>query len=183
MSLSRVAGLLMIAALAACSSNPHKAENVKTEMDKTQEVSGGYQIGLKDDQMVVQRKALVAEELRNLQIEVHTLEDRTYGGDRYYGNPGLWGVLNDCRIRLASATNGGTGKLNYIEPREYVIDDKEYSAIGIDEKGNLVTVSEEYLKDRLSRYRQYRKVLMERNRQLQDKSDMCKLELEAQRSK
>lgn len=175
-----LAGALTGGALLAGCSSPHKAENIDTEMQKSQPVMAGQEVGIKDDKMMVQRKSLVAEELRKLQIEVHTLEDRTYGGPRYYGNPGLWGALNECRIKLANVSTGGNGKLSYIEPREYVVDEKEFTKIGLDEKGNLVTLEEEYLKDRVSRYQQYRKILMGRNQGLQDKFDMCTVDLKTQ---
>jgi hypothetical protein len=165
--------------ITSCSSK-HKAEKLDTELDKANPVMAGQEVGIKDDKMVVQRKALIAEELRKLQIDVHTLEDRTYGGPRYYGNPGLWGALNECRIRLANVATGGTGKLSYIEPREYVVEDKEFNKIGIDEKGQLVSLEEEFLKDRIERYQKYKKILMERNMSLQDKVDMCQVEFKAQ---
>lgn len=169
--------------LAACASNPNKAQKLSTNLEKAQALTGDSRIGEKDDLLVVQRKELVAEDLRRLQYDVHGLEDRTYGGDRYYGNPGVWGALNQCRMELASIENGGSGKLTYIEPLEYVVPEDEMGQIGYDEAGNLVSVSEEFLKDRIKRYQGYRKVLAERNRVLSDKFDMCRLELQVQKKR
>lgn len=169
--------------LGACASNPNRAEKLETRLEKSQVLSEDSSIGEKDDSLIFQKKALVAEDLRRLQYDVHGLEDRTYGGTRYYGNPGIWGALNECRLKLASIDNGGSGKLTYIEPLEYVVPDDEAGKIGYDETGQLVSVTEEFLKDRIKRYLGYKKILTERNRQIADKFEMCRLELQVQKKR
>ena len=175
--------LFPLALLAGCASNPNKVQNLSTEIEQIQPLSRGEDIGVKKNELIIQKKTLVAEELRALQYSVHGLEDQTYGGLRYYGNPGIWGALNDCRIKMASAENGGSGKLTYIEPQEYVVPEEEMKQIGFDEKGHLISLNEEYLKERIERYQGYKKVLQERNRALSDKFEMCKLDLQAQKIK
>ncbi|MCB0367903.1 MAG: hypothetical protein KDD45_00325, partial [Bdellovibrionales bacterium] len=76
----------------SCSSNPNKAKKVDTQMTHSGNVSGDTQVGVKDGNMVVQKKVLMNEELRRLQNEVYELEDRVYG-NRKYGSLGLYGVL------------------------------------------------------------------------------------------
>ncbi len=49
--------------------------------------------------------------------------------------------------------------------------------IGLDEKNKVVGVSDEYLKDRLSRFQEYKRVLQKREEEYQDKVDVCKAEL------
>ena len=55
--------VLMLFALSSCRSNPHKAEDIKTNMDQAQKVSGSQQVGVKDGEMVVQNKTEMSERL------------------------------------------------------------------------------------------------------------------------
>lgn len=165
----------------ACSSNPHKAERIKTEVDKGAVVSGDERVGVKDGNLVVQRKVLMNEELRKLQHEVYELEDRVYG-NRKYGSKGIWGVLRDCRAQLSDKKNGGDGKLMWTEPADRVTEREEEYKIGIDEKEKIVAVSEEFLKDRITRFRGYKSVLQKREDDLDDKLKICQAELRSRQS-
>ncbi len=167
-------------ALLACSSNPHKAEKIETNMEKRQEISGDTALGVKDGNMVVQRKVEMAEELRKLQIEVYSLEDRVYG-NRNYGSLGLYGVLRQCRADLADKKNGGDGKLVWTEPIDRVTSKEEDFTIGVDEKDNIVGVKEEFLKDRIQRFRTYRNTLEKRQDEYEDKVAICKAELKSRK--
>ncbi len=62
-----------------CAHNPNKAEKIDTSLDKSEKVTGNEAVGVKDGNMVVQNKVNMAEQLRDLQIEVYTLEDKVYG--------------------------------------------------------------------------------------------------------
>src|SRR5688572_20882831 len=76
--------LLLIAGLtSACSHNPHKAKKIDTEIEKSTPISGDTSLGIKDGNMVVQRKVQMSEELRALQNEVYELEDRVFGNRKY----------------------------------------------------------------------------------------------------
>lgn len=177
--LNKVA-LLGLLLLTACSSNPHKAEKIETKMDKSEVVSGDDSVGIKDGNMVVQRKVNMAEELRRIQIEVYSLEDRVYG-NRKYGSLGLYGVLRDCRLSLSDKGNGGDGKLKWTEPIDRVTDKEDEFKIGIDEKEKLVGVSEEFLKDRLVRFRGYRNTLEKRQDEYDEKLAICQTDLKAKK--
>lgn len=166
--------ILGLLALSACASNPHKAEKLDTKVEYQKEVSGNTVIGVKDGDMVVQRKVVMSEELRSLQLEVYSLEASVYGGHRYLDNRGLYGVLQDCYLKKAQVT----GELiPMAEKREYVIPDDGYSGIGLDEKNMLIGVEEEYLKDRIARFRTYRKVLTDRETEYETKIKQCELQL------
>ena len=167
-------------ALAACSSNPHKAEKVDTSIDKGQKVSGDTTVGVKEGNMVVQRKVEMAEELRTLQNDVYELEDRVYGS-RKFGSLGLYGVLRDCRAQLSDKANGGTGKLQFTEPIDRVTDKEDEMKVGLDEKDKLVGVSEEMLKDRIDRFRNYKKTLQKREDEYEEKVAICKTELKSRK--
>lgn len=162
--------------LGGCSSNPHKAEKIETKIENNDQVTGDTSVGVKDGNMIVQKKVMMNEELRRLQNEVYELEDHVYG-NRKFGSQGLYGNLKACRTQLAAKENGGTGKLAWTEPMDRVSDKEDEFKVGLDEKSKLVGVSEEFLKDRIERFRNYKVVLQKREDEYQDKVDICKNEL------
>lgn len=165
----------------ACASNPNKAKDIDTKMDNSQQISGDTALGVKDGNMVVQKKVMMNEELRKLQYEVYEIEDRVYG-NRKYGSLGLYGVLRDCRLQLSDTKNGGDGKLKWTEPIDRVTDKEEEFKIGIDEEKKLVGISEEYLADRIKRFKGYKTVLNSREDEYEEKVAICKAELKAKQS-
>ena len=168
-----LAGALTAAfALSACSSNPHKAEEIETKMEKDSKVSGDTKMGIKDGNLVVQKKVQMNEELRRLQNDVYGLEDRVYG-NRKYGSKGLYGTLKACRLKLVSREMGGDGKLMWTEPIDRVTDKEEDFEIGIDEKEKIVGVSEEFLKDRIKRFKKYKRTLQKRQDEYEEKVEVC----------
>jgi len=118
--------------LISCASNPHKAKEVDTKMDNSQKVSGSHSLGVKDGNMVVQKKVMMNEELRSLQNTVYETEDKVYG-NRKYGSRGLYGALKSCKVKLASKEYGGDGKLMWTEPIDRVTDKEDKFNVGLDE--------------------------------------------------
>ncbi len=173
-------GLVSIA-LVNCKSNPHKAEKIDTEIKNNGQVSGDTSVGVKDGNMVVQKKVQMNEELRRIQNEVYELEDRVYG-NRKYGSLGLYGVLRQCRLEVSDQKNGGDGKLKWTEPMDRITDKEDEYKVGLDEKEKLVGVSEEFLKDRINRFRGYKQVLMKRQDEYEEKVQICKAELKTQQN-
>lgn len=167
--------------LTACASNPHKAKEIETKMESSAQISGDTALGIKDGNMVVQKKVLMNEELRKIQYEVYELEDRVYG-NRKYGSLGLYGVLRDCRSQLSDPKNGGDGKLKWTEPIDRVTDKEDEFKIGIDEEKKLVGITEEYLADRINRFKGYKSVLNKREDEYEEKVAICKAELKAKSS-
>lgn len=160
----------------ACASNPNKAKDIETKMDNSQQISGDTALGVKDGNMVVQKKVMMNEELRKLQYEVYELEDRVYG-NRKYGSLGLYGVLRDCRLQVTDTKNGGDGKLKWTEPIDRVTDKEEEFKIGLDEEKKLVGISEEFLADRIKRFKGYKTILNSREDEYEEKVAICKAEL------
>ncbi|PIS11552.1 MAG: hypothetical protein COT73_03355 [Bdellovibrio sp. CG10_big_fil_rev_8_21_14_0_10_47_8] len=175
---SMMSVFIAVVSLAACSSNPHKAESIDTSLEKDEVVTGDTSVGVKDGNMVVQTKVKMNEELRKLQNEVYTLEDRVYG-NRTYGSQGLYGVLRKCRMDIADKKNGGDGKLMWTEPIDRVTSKEEVYKIGIDGQDKLVGVSDEFLKDRIQRFRGYRNVLEKRQDEYDEKLAICQADLKA----
>lgn len=165
---------------AGCKSNPHKAEKIDTQMEKEQAVAAGERIGVKDGNLVVQKKTAMNEELRRIQYEVYELEDRVYG-NRKYGSKGLYGALKTCREETVSKKNGGDGKLQWTEPVDRVTDKEPEFNIGVDEKDKIVAVSEEFLKDRIKRFDGYRQTLLKRQDEYEEKLEICDAALKAKK--
>jgi len=165
----------------ACASNPNKAKDIETEMENSSAVTGDTSVGVKDGMMVVQKKVQMNEELRRVQYEVYELEDRVYG-NRKYGSLGLYGVLRDCRMKLSDPKNGGDGKLKWTEPIDRVTAKEEEFKIGIDEEKKLVGVSEEFLADRIKRFKGYKSTLDQREDEYEEKVAICKAELKSKQN-
>jgi hypothetical protein len=176
--LSGVISLYLALALTGCSSSPHRAESLDLDLKNAEKVSTDTELGVKQGLTVVQRKTSMAEELRRVKIQAHDLEASVYGGPRYFGNRGLYGVLKECLMERARPENGGEGKLQPMpEERNYVISDEQESKIGLDDKGRVVGLSDEYLKDALDRYRDAIRILTTRESDYTDRISMCKLGL------
>ena len=173
----KIIGLLLLPLiLCFCSTNPHKAEEIDTNIEKEQNLNDEQSIGVKEGNLVYQKKVDMAEELRRLQINVYSLEDRVYG-NRKYGSQGLYGVLKKCRAEVVSAKNGGDGKLMWTEAIERVTEKEDEFKIGYNEKDKIIGVSQEFLKDRIDRFKGYRKILQKREDEYKDKVDICDAKL------
>ncbi len=156
--------------LGACASR-HKAETKDTRLEKATS-NGNQEVGLRDGKVVVQRKVLLAEELRKLEHQVYLTEDEIYGNEQY-GTAGLVGVLKDCNRRLADPRIGGNGKLKRPYKIDRVTEKEEKLKFVIDEKGDLVGLTEEYLRDRMDRFQGYRKILSERRNEVNTDLEIC----------
>ncbi len=163
--------------LCHCASNPHEAKEIDTTMERAKSLNDEQTIGVKDGDMVFQQKVDMAEELRRLHINVYSLEDRVYGS-RKYGSQGLYGVLKRCRSEVIHPKYGGTGKLMWTEPIDRVTDKEDDFEIGY-EKEKLVGVNQEFLKDRIKRFKNYKRVLQKREDEYQEKLDICEAKLKA----
>ena len=166
--------------LAGCSHNPNKAEKIDTDLKNSGTITGNERVGVKDGNMIVQKKVAMNDELRRLQYEVYELEDRVYGNKKY-GSKGLYGALKDCRAESVSKKYGGNGKLVWTEPIDRVTDKEDEWNIGIDEQDKLVGVSEEFLKDRLARFQKYNQTLKKRQDEYEEKLEVCDADLKAKR--
>jgi hypothetical protein len=178
MSLKHFILALALISLVGCSHNPHKAEKIDTKMEKDSVITGDDHVGVKDGDLVVQKKVMMAEELRDLQYEVYSLEDHVYGNAKY-GSLGLYGVLKSCKLQLSDKKLGGDGHLIWTEPIDRVSDKEEEFKVGIDENQKIVGVSDEFLKDRITRFHEYKKLLRKRDLEYQEKVDICQTEIRA----
>ncbi|MEO0337486.1 MAG: hypothetical protein AAF202_13915, partial [Pseudomonadota bacterium] len=147
-------------------------------MEKQKSLNDEESIGVKDGDMIYQKKVDMAEELRRLHINVYSLEDRVYG-NRKYGSSGLYGVLKRCRAEKVHPKNGGAGKLMWTEPIDRVTDKEDDFDIGYNRE-KLIGVSQEFLKDRIARFKDYKRILQKREDEYRDKVDKCETDLKSQ---
>jgi hypothetical protein len=167
-------------ALVGCSS-ANKAKDLDTNVEMSAPVRSDSVVGVKDGDMIYQRKVAINEELRKIELEVYDLEARVLGGPRYLDNRGLYGALRDCRIQMGVVENNGDGKIRWTESREYITPDDDFSSVGIEDKSRIVGLSEEFLKDRLARFKSYRGLLEKRQDEYDTKLKSCQLELSKQK--
>ena len=163
----------------ACSHNPHKAEKLEMQMDQSDVVTRDENVGVnKDGNMIWQKKVSMNEELRRLQFEVYELEDRVYG-NRKFGSNGLFGALKTCQTHLAAKENGGNGTLMWTEPLDRITDKEEVFNVGLNQKDKLIGISEEFLKDRIARFTDYKRILMKKQDEFDDKLSVCEGEMKS----
>lgn len=142
-------------------------------MENEQTVAGNQKVGVKDGKMVTMDKMAMNEALRDLENEVRSLEDKVYGS-RKLDSKGIYGELRSCRTKLSSRQYGGSGTLIWSEPLDRMTESEDEWKIGLDESGKLVAVQEEYLKERVSRFRNYLRVLEKREDELSHSLEQCK---------
>lgn len=65
----------------------------------------------------------------------------------------------------------------WTEPLDRVTDKEDELKVGVDEKKNLVGVSEEFLKDRMERFARYRLILQKRSDEFEEKITACKADV------
>lgn len=167
---------LLVASLGACRSNPNKAEKLDTTLAQTDLVSGAEQVGVHRGEMVVQDQVRASERLRDLQNDVYALEDQVYG-TRKLGSEGLYGQLRGCKRKLASKAYGGDGTLAWSEPLDRLTDKEEEVKLGLGARDELVGLSREYLRDRLTRFAGYKLILQKRADDFGARIEACRAEL------
>ncbi|MFK8138475.1 MAG: hypothetical protein AB8E15_08955 [Bdellovibrionales bacterium] len=171
--------LIFMSACATSHKEKSEVKEIETELERKQEMNGET-LGVKDDSIVIQRKRELAEELRDLENDVYGLDSEVYG-NRKYGSKGLYGVYRDCKAELNSIT---TEDSPFIEPREKIIQEKNrFAKFGLDENDKLVTVSEEFISERLERYKKYQTKLEKRRDEYELKVRVCKNELKVAKRK
>lgn len=176
--------ILPLLVLAACStSHKEKSElkDVETNLDRKQDVNGET-LGVKGEHLVIQKKRMLAETLRDLQNEVYGMEYDVYG-NRSMGSKGLYGVYRDCKIEINSEKWGGNGDMPSIEPKQPVIKETEEFKYGKDESDKLVSVSEEFISERIERFQGYKKILIKRRDEYETKVKVCETQLKNAKAK
>jgi len=145
------------------------AWNIKTEKEDV--ISSGEKIGVDSSgDMVYQKKIMMAEEIRKLQDNVYDLEDKVYG-TRRYGTKGLYGKYSDC-LKQSKPENKAT--LPKIDKLDRWSDKDEDIKIGVDaDKDKLASVTQEKLKERMTKFQEYRRILQQKEDEYEDNLKTC----------
>ncbi|MBX3041065.1 MAG: hypothetical protein KF789_10205 [Bdellovibrionaceae bacterium] len=148
-------GLSMVFLAGACSSK-QPIQKIDTELKGAQSLGHESMGKNSEGQYVLQKKESLATYLLDLQRDVYRLEEDIYG-NKSLGNKGKYGTLEDCRIELRAKTNG---KWEMVDSAPKAILSKEEAKItkkvGLDEKGQLVMLTEEELTARIKRFERYK---------------------------
>lgn len=145
--------LIMITALLCffgCSSKSKKdadikAQEVVSDLSKTEPLNSKETLGVnKDEEVIVQKKTKLVDYLREISYSVRAKQDELYGSRRF-NTRGLYGRYETCM-----ATHKQKPKV----PRQMVLKDDELGQIeankfGYDEKGQMVALEEQKLRDKI----------------------------------
>jgi hypothetical protein len=183
--MKRLALLLVCLSAVSCASKHEKASQVTerdTRMKDEKNVREGQKLGVKDDKVVVQRKVMLSEQLRDLENATWSMQFDVYG-NRQYGTIGTYGAFKECRAELDSPQFGGRGKMQPIEPAEEIIKDEPLGEFTKDENGDLVGVTEEFLSERIERFQRYRALLEKRRQEYETKLEICENDLKSAKAR
>lgn len=177
--IQKLSVLSLVIFLAACSSNPHKISKVEESLENEKKIGDqGYVVGKNDQsEFVVQKKVQIADYLKNLEKDVYALEHEIYGSRD--GNKGQRGVLEDCLVKANSLKLGGDG--GYVQPPEKAIlteSEGTLSRISLDDKEQVIGVSEEYLLDRVKKFEAYKKNYSTQREWYDRENRICELSVE-----
>lgn len=135
-------------------------------------VDNREKVGIKDDTVVIQKKIYLEEELSKLHTQITDLENTVYG--RSKKDPGgLWFALNKCRQKLQDPRIGGAGLAEPMEKWEKLTEKEDDFNYAIDDKQNVVAVSEEKLEARITNLKKMKRILDDRYDNFKDKMDVC----------
>jgi hypothetical protein len=147
--------IMSVIAMMACSSK-QKIDKVETEMEDASAINNETFIGKNSSgDTVIQEKVKLADYLLDLEREVYTSEESIYG-NKSYGNIGKYGSLENCMTELQKRN---TGKWGMVELPEKVLLTKlgePKKKAGMDEKKQLVLLSEEEITGRIKRFEGYK---------------------------
>lgn len=167
-----LAFLMGVLLVGACSSGPETAE----DMDETLESKTGQQgeqLGIKDDELTIQKRASIEEKLFKLDSEVQDMQNAVYGPSLTDPH-GLWAALQDCRNRKADPRVGGNGSPEPMEKWQNLAETEDDFALTVNKKRTkVVAVSEERLQTRIDRLRSNKRILEGSYQEFKQKLNSC----------
>lgn len=122
-----------------------KAQEITTQMDKVEALSPTESLGVnKSEDVVVQKKTNLVEYLKSISFQVRRKQDELYGSRRF-NTRGMFGRYEECL----------KGKKQQPKvARQMVLKENELGQIeadkfGYDEKGQMIAVEEQKLRDKI----------------------------------
>jgi hypothetical protein len=179
----------LFAALVSCSSKSKKDadikdQNVKTQQDKGEMISGGTTLGVNEDkEIIVQDKVQLNEHMRQLGAAIKSKQDELYGSKRF-SSRGLYGKLEMCVQKVNKKNKGGDGASHFtLAAREIVVPDQELGQIeagkfGYDERGQLVALDEAKLRDKIRDLEDKKRRLYQKEEELFAEMSRCEAQLD-----
>ncbi|MEY4616164.1 MAG: hypothetical protein RJB66_1124 [Pseudomonadota bacterium] len=122
-----------------------KAQDLKTSVERAELLSSKETLGVnKDEEVIVQKKTKLVDYLKEVSYEVRKKQDELYGSRRF-NTRGLFGRYEECMSQKKQKPKIA---------RQMVLKDQELGQInadkfGYDEKGQLVAVEEQKLRDKI----------------------------------
>lgn len=129
-------------------------------------------VGVRGDNIVVQKKMYLEEELNTLTTKIRDLENDVYG-ESVRDPGGFYLKLQTCRKRMADPRIGGNGTSEPMEPWEKPSETDTDFDYRVDKKKNIVAVSEEELGQKLSNLKKTKRVMDQRFQEFQRKVENC----------
>ena len=154
-----------------------KLETVNTKMEDENKINESTTVGKNQaGDTVIQEKVKLVDYLIELEREVYTSEETIYG-NRAYGNIGKYGSLENCLTELQKKN---TGKWGMVELPEKVLLTRlggPKMKAGIDEKKQLVMLSEEDITSRIKRFENYKQTYESQEDWFETEIKNCNLKL------
>jgi hypothetical protein len=169
---------LLVTFLAACASKEERpvvsTKDDTKKFDKNVNFNGtsGEKMGVRDDQVVIQKRSYLESELARLASQTSDLQETIYGKSRQEAG-GLWDELRRCRQKLADPRLGGTGQPDAQEKWENIVDNSDDMKYVVDKYNTVMSVNEEEVSQRLVRFRKYKAVLSDKYDSYKDKLESC----------
>ncbi len=168
--------ILCLVSSVSCSSKK-KIESVNTEMEEATRVNNVTSIGKNSSgDTVIQEKVKLVDYLMDLEREVYTSEESIYG-NKAYGNIGKYGALENCMTELQKKN---TGKWGMVElPEKFLLTKlgEPKKKAGVDEKKQLVILSEEEITSRIKRFENYKQTYENQEEWFEVEIKNCTLKL------
>lgn len=167
---------LTIFCLGACSSKK-KIESVNTQMEDESRIDNKTAIGKSQSgDTVVQEKVKLAEYLLELERQVYSSEEEIFG-NRSYGNIGKYGSLENCMTELQKKNTGRWGMVELPEKNLLTKMGGPKKKAGIDEKKQLIMLSEEEITSRIQRFENYKQTYENQLEWFETEIKNCNLKL------
>ncbi len=168
--------LFLVFGIFGCGTNPNKPVQQDTQLEKSEAVAHDTQIGMNDKgEVVMSKKVRLADQLKDLQKEVYGLESEIYGHEEY-GRKGLYGVLKKCLDE--------GDELKRLPARTILTKGEEdiRGKMVLDEKDQLVNVTEEYFLERIKRFESYKDAYSRQKDDFEEKVRVCEYDAKKKKS-
>jgi hypothetical protein len=172
--------LILIVALISvcgCSSKSKKdadikAQEITTTVEKSEAINQKETLGVnKDEEVIIQKKTKLTDYLKDVSYQVRKKQDELYGSRRF-GTRGIYGRYEECMAKKKQKPKVA---------RAMVLKDEELGQIeadkfGYDEKGQMVALEEQKLRDKIRDMEDKKNRLFAQEEELLSEINTCEAE-------